>query len=154
MQAPVYNGSGCEPGSIQLFLGSDRDTIHFGTPDYRSAEGERKTCMIVLPVRPAAGTKVAISAVRVNTESALPEDATGVFQAELFIAGLKTPAMNLLLEGPLQQQDFTVLMPDEDQLVWSGCGQSANLRVNSNLIVTEGSVQVVSLRVRLKISPC
>lgn len=152
--APVYAGSGCEAGTIELFFGSEREMVYFGTHDYKAEAGERKTCMIVLPVQAAPKTKVAISSVKVKTSSLLPENSTGVFQAELFMAGLRTPAMNILLEGPLSKDEVQVLIPDEKHLLWSGCGQSANLRVNSDLTVTDGSVQVVSLRVRLKTSPC
>lgn len=157
LETPVYGGSGCVPGSVQSVLTSDRESIHFVTPGYRAdaeeAEGV-KTCMVVLPVEAAPNTRVAISAVRVKTSSLLPEEATGVFQAELFIAGLRTPAMNLKFEGPMNKGDITVLEPEEKDLVWSGCGQSVNLRLNSSLFVTEGSIQVESLRVRLITKPC
>jgi hypothetical protein len=154
IQTPLYGGSGCEAGTIEPFWGSDPDTIYFTTPDYRAEIGKRKTCMLVLPVQPEPKTRVAITSVRVKTSSFLPEDSTGVFQAELFMAGLRTPAMNIIFEGPLEKSDINVLMPDENRLIWSGCGQSANLRVNSSLTATEGAVQVVSLRIGLKTIPC
>ncbi|MEI6806502.1 MAG: DUF4360 domain-containing protein [Myxococcaceae bacterium] len=154
IQAPVYAGSGCEAGTIEPFFGSEREMIYFGTPAYKAEAGKQKNCMLVLPVQAAPKTKVAIVSLKVKTSSALLEDSNAVFQAELFMAGLRTPAMNILFEGPLTTEDTVVLIPEDRYLIWSGCGQSANLRVNSSLTVTDGSVQVVSLRVRLKTVPC
>lgn len=154
LAAPAYNGSGCEPGTIQLAITPERDEIFLETPSYVSQKSERKTCMMALPIQAEPGTKVAIASIYFKSDAHLEQGDTAVFQAELFLAGFKSPAMNFQLEGPLSKTQVSFLAPLESGLVWSGCGQSANLRVNTNLISMGGPVKILSLGVRLKTKPC
>lgn len=154
LEKPVYSGSGCESGSGEFFLSSGNHQIYLSTPGYASEWGERKVCMVVLPVQAMPGKTVAIESVRVKFRSDLPADSTSVFQAEMFLAGLRSPAQNFILEGPSAQEQSFVIAPEPERLFWSGCGQSANLRLNTNLISSEGSMRVISLRVRLVSSSC
>ena len=151
---PAYNGSGCEVGTIQLAITPEKDEIFLETPKYVSESSERKTCMMALPIQAKAGTKVTVTSIYFKSDAHLEQGDTGVFQAELFLAGLKSQAMNFQLEGPLHKTQVSFLAPLESGLIWSGCGQSANLRVNTNLISTGGPLKILSLGVRLKTKPC
>lgn len=151
---PAYNGSGCEVGTIQLAISPERDEIFLETPKYISESGERKTCMIALPIGAQPGRKVAIASIYFKSDAHLEQGETAVFQAELFLAGLKSQAMNFQLEGAVHKTQVSQLVPVESGLIWSGCGQSANLRVNTNLISTGGPMKILSLGVRIKTKPC
>lgn len=154
LAVPAYNGSGCEAGTIQLAITPERDEIFLETPSYVSQKSERKTCMMALPIQAFAGTKVAIASIYFKSDAKLRQGDTAVFQAELFLAGLKSSAMNFTLEGPLNKTQVSFLAPTEAELIWSGCGQAANLRVNTNLISTGGPIKILSLGVQVKTKPC
>lgn len=154
LQNPAYGGSGCEAGSVRLAITPEKDEVFFEMSNYRSVAGERKTCLLVLPIQASPGTRVAIASIYLKNNAQLGQNETAVFQAELFLAGLRGPIMSLMRDGPSTNSEVSFLAPDESKLVWSGCGQSANLRVNTSLNTLGGSMQVFSLGVQLKTGPC
>jgi hypothetical protein len=154
LATPAYNGSGCEVGTIRLAITPERNEVFLETPNYISSADARKTCMLALPIQASPGTKVAISSIYFKSDAHLEYGDTAVFQAELFLAGLKSPTLIFQVEGSLNKTQVSFLAPTESELIWSGCGQSANLRVNTNLLSTGGTFKILSLGARLKTKPC
>lgn len=142
-ETAVYSGSGCQ--QVESFLTSDKYMFYFGTPKYVASEGEEKSCILVLPVRPKQGIKVAVSHIKIRSSAQLPDKASAHFQAQ---------SMNHVFEGPLKQEITVVLTIEEEDLLWSDCGRPANLKMHTSLKVPEGSVQIISLRLGLKTNPC
>lgn len=153
----VYGGSGCLPGSSEIFSSPKQRSFKILPTAYEAKDGERKTCLLVLPARWPANTKIAISALQVKSHHQLEENGSAVFQAEFFMPGAKTKAMKWVADDRSKSTNSVWLIPENNQLLWTDCGNGSsgvNLRVNTSLIATRGSIKVHSLRVKLRLSHC
>jgi len=144
--APAYGGSGCPAGSASLTVSPDSSEVSVLFDEYVAEAGrqvnktiDRKSCNLAVPVIVPQGFSVAIFKVDYRGFNAIPSGARTRLDAEYFWAGLTGPRVSRTFLGPAND-NFTVT--DELQasaLVWSACGASTNLRINSSMMAQTNS---------------
>ena len=129
-------GSGCPAGTVSAVLGSNQLSLKFSR--YVATAGgarslDRKACGIAIPFRVPSGMSVAIVGVQYAGRNKLPAGSTATLRTETFFAGGTGPVVAKSFAGPSTgSYRFT---STASAPVWSACGASFNLRINSSLIV-------------------
>lgn len=131
-------GTGCPAGTVSASLTGGGSTLSLRFSKYRAAAGgarsfDRKACGVAIPFTVPAGQSVAIVGVQYAGRNKLPAGATATLQTETFFAGGRGPVVEKTFAGPsTSSYRFTSVASAP---VWSACGASLNLRVNSSLRV-------------------
>jgi hypothetical protein len=149
---PGYGGTGCPAGSASVTVSPDQKSLSFLFDSYVTEAGyttgrqiDRKSCNLSVPVHVPQGYSIAVINVDYRGFNALPSGGSSRFNAEYFWAGSRGPTMGRDFYGPLNQ-DYTLtnnLLATS--LVWTPCGASVNLRVNSSLMVKTNSASQQAL---------
>lgn len=138
---PSYGGTGCPAGSASVTLSPDSSAISLLFDSYVTEAGnttgrrvDRKSCNITVPVAVPNGYSVAVFQVDYRGFNLIPRGAMNRFDVEYFWAGSQGPRFSRMFTGP-QNDNFSLTDNLIAQtLVWSPCGQSVNLRVNSSMM--------------------
>jgi hypothetical protein len=138
---PDYGGSGCPAGSASTVLSPEEDTLSILFDSYVSEAGgttgrrvDRKSCAIGIPVEVPQGFSVAVFQVDYRGANIIPPGGMNRFNVEYFWAGVRGPTISRAFTGPTNG-DFT--LTDSllaTTLVWTPCGQSVTLRINSSMM--------------------
>ncbi|MBE9216055.1 DUF4360 domain-containing protein [Plectonema cf. radiosum LEGE 06105] len=130
-----YGGSGCPAGSASVTVSPDGQELSILFDGYvadasaKPAE-RRKNCNLTIPVKVPAGFQVSVY--KFDYRGYVAPATTGRLTAEYFFAGQRGPKIVRNIRG---EKDY--LASDNIQtLVWSRCGDSVNMRVNSGLSAT------------------
>lgn len=143
--APGYGGNGCPAGSASVTLSPDKKSLTLIFDQYLVEAGGinarvgRKSCNIAIPVHVPNGLSVSIISADYRGFNSLPRGARSTFSAEYFFAGQRGPKATRSFYGPL---DSDYLIENDlvvGALVWSRCGESVNLRVNSSMTTITNS---------------
>lgn len=132
-------GTGCPAGTVSASLTGGGSTLSLKFSQYRASAGgartlDRKACGIAIPFTVPAGRSVAIVGVQYAGRNRLPAGATATLRTETFFAGGTGPIVAKTFSGPSTgSYRFTSVASAP---VWSACGASFNLRINSSLRVT------------------
>lgn len=144
-------GTGCPAGTVSAALGTNQLSLRFSK--YVASAGgarsfDRKACGISVPFTVPAGQSVAIVGVQYKGLNRLPSGATATLTTETFFAGGKGPKVARTFKGPTSgSYSFTSVASAP---VWSACGGSFNLRINSSLRVNTTGGKSASSSVRLQ----
>jgi hypothetical protein len=146
---PGYGGTGCPAGSASVVVAPDQKSLSILFDSYVTEAGnptgrqiDRKSCNLTVPVHVPQGYSVAVFHVDYRGFNALPAGATSRFNVEYFWAGSRGPIVNNNFNGPLNQNYILSNNLLASALVWTPCGASVNLRVNSSLMTrTNASMQ-------------
>ncbi|MCE3011175.1 MAG: DUF4360 domain-containing protein [Proteobacteria bacterium] len=143
---PAYGGSGCPAGTAAVTVSPDEQAISVLFDQYTVEAGrttgrrlDRKNCNLTIPVQVPQGYSVAVFQVDYRGYLAVPRGGAARFDAEYFWAGSQGPRLSRQFNGPTNDL-FT--LTDEllaRTLVWSRCGESVNLRVNTSILVQANS---------------
>lgn len=151
-----HGGTGCPAGSVVTDT-NENDEIEIVFDQFLAQSGgskkiDRKSCAVSIPVVGRAGFQYALA---LYGEGYVDVDrgARATFNQEVFFAGSKGPINTKNFVGP-KSQVFDTLGGEE--LQWTPCGQSANLRANLSLLTRgEGSAQLDHLFIKvLQIRSC
>jgi len=136
---PGYAGSGCRAGTASVTLSPDFTALSILFDNYIGEAGgstgkpmDRKSCNIAVPVHVPQGYSVSLIKIDYRGFAAIPQGGRGVFRAEYFWAGVRGPDFLINRQEPY---NGNFLLQDEliaSAVVWSPCGQSINLRVNTS----------------------
>lgn len=136
---PGYGGSGCPAGSASITLSPGQKSLSIIFDEFIVEAGgrkkiARKSCNIAIPVHVPQGLSVSIIKVDYRGFVSQAKGATTRLSTEYFFAGKKGLKLRRIFKGE-QEEDFTLT----DTLglfaqVWSACGKSVNLRVNTSLL--------------------
>lgn len=139
---PGYGGTGCPAGSASVTLSPGEDAISILFDQYLVEAGyttnrkvDRKSCNISVPVLVPQGYSVAVFSIDYRGFLALPANTYASLKAEYFWAGIQGPRMERSGNGPLTSNYIVRDDVVATSMVWSPCGQSVNLRVNTSLMV-------------------
>jgi hypothetical protein len=143
---PAYGGTGCPAGSASTTVSPDQQSLSILFDSYVTEAGnttgkqvDRKSCNITVPVHVPQGYSVAVFQVDYRGFNALPSGARSRFNAEYFWAGSQGPTISRNFLGPINN-DFTLTNNlIASTLVWTPCGASVNLRVNTSLMTSTNS---------------
>jgi hypothetical protein len=138
---PGYGGTGCPAGSASVTVSPDQQALSILFDNYVTEAGgatgrqvDRKSCNITVPVYVPQGYSVAVFQVDYRGFNALPAGGRSRFNAEYFWAGSQGPTISRNFTGPINT-DFTLSNNlIASTLVWTPCGASVNLRVNTSLM--------------------
>lgn len=139
---PAYGGTGCPGGSASATLSPDETALSILFDSYVAEAGasvgktlDRKSCNISVPVQVPQGYSVAIFQVDYRGFNLIPgRGAYTRLDTEYFWAGSRGPRFSRVYSGP-QTDNYT--QSDgliAQTLVWTPCGASVNLRVNSSVM--------------------
>lgn len=142
MGSPSYGGSGCPGGTASVSLSPTEDAISILFDAFGASAGgdtkkrvDRKSCNLSIPVTIPQGYSVSVIQVDYRGFNLIP--ASGAYtrlNTEYFWAGIRGPMFTKLFVGP-QNKDFTTSNGIiAESLVWTPCGASVNLRVNSSIM--------------------
>jgi hypothetical protein len=132
-----YGGSGCPDSTATIVTNDARTSALLSLSDYTVGDAnrslDRKTCALAVPTSVPDGVAVAIRGVAVIGSVELPEGLEATLGLEAFVTGEVGEVTELTLTG-LRAGNWqrTIVIP-WDKLVWTGCGDDNNLRVNTSL---------------------
>jgi hypothetical protein len=139
---PAYGGSGCPAGSASVTLAPDQKSLSILFDSYITEAGgvtrrrlDRKSCNIAIPVQVPQGYSVSVFQVDYRGFNSLPRGARSVFNVEYFFAGSQGPRQTKTFSGPTDQNYQLSDLLSASALVWTPCGASTNLRINSSMMV-------------------
>lgn len=139
---PSYGGSGCPAGSASAVLSPDANELSVLFDQYIVEAGgntgktvDRKSCNLAIPVHVPQGLSVSILKVDYRGYNMLPSGASSQLSAEYFFAGGRGPKTIRDFRGSLDSEYTVSDSLVATALVWSRCGESVNLRVNSAMQV-------------------
>ncbi len=143
---PAYGGTGCPAGTASVSVSPAGDAVSILFDQYVAEAGrttarriDRKSCNITIPVSVASGYSVAVFAVDYRGYNAVPSGGVARFDAEYFWAGSRGPRISRVFNGPIN--DIYSLTDNllATTLVWTPCGASVNLRINSSMMAQSNS---------------
>ena len=138
--SPSYGGSGCPAGTASVTLSPSEDALSILFDAFSASAGsstgkrvDRKSCNLSIPVTIPQGYSVAVIQTDYRGFNFVPSSGAYTrLNTEYFWAGIRGPMFSKLFTGP-QNRDFTTSNGIiAESLVWTPCGASVNLRVNSD----------------------
>lgn len=137
----AYGGTGCPGGSASVTLSPDSTALSILFDTYVAEAGgntgktiDRKSCNISIPVFVPQGFSVAVFKVDYRGYTAVPAAGQAKFDAEYFWAGARGPKMSRILTGPYNDNYTLTDELNTTSTVWTPCGASVNLRVNTSMM--------------------
>ena len=137
---PGYGGSGCAQGTVSATLSPDYKQLSILFDQYVvEAQGgttiARKNCNVTIPVHVPQGLSVSVLQADYRGYNGLPRGANSQLTAEYFFAGVAGPKTSRMFYGGLDEEYLVRHNLLASAIVWSGCGQDVNLRINSAMRV-------------------
>lgn len=139
---PAYGGTGCPAGSASVTLSPDETALSILFDAYLAEAGsvtgktvDRKSCNISIPVQVPSGYSVSIFQVDYRGFNLIP--AAGAYtrmDTEYFWAGSRGPRFARVYSGPTADNYTLSDGLVAQTMVWTPCGASVNLRVNSSVM--------------------
>ncbi|NUN04984.1 MAG: DUF4360 domain-containing protein [Bdellovibrio sp.] len=136
---PAYGGTGCPAGTASVTLSPDQTALSILFDGYVTEAGggrrvDRKSCNISVPVQVPQGYSVSVFQVDYRGFNAIPRGGQSRFDAEYFWAGARGPRISRTFIGPVN--DVYTLTDNliATAQIWSPCGESVNLRVNTSMM--------------------
>lgn len=144
-------GTGCPAGTVVASLSGGGTVLSLKFTSYRGVAGgaksfDRKACGIAIPFTAPPGKSVAIVGVQFKGRATLPAGATGTISAETFFAGGNGPVISQTVSGP-KSGSFTFTTVGSSK-IWSACGASFNLRINSSIKVETAGGKPATISIR------
>lgn len=139
---PAYGGTGCPGGTASVTLSPSEDAISILFDQFVAEAGDttgrrtdRKSCNISIPVQVPNGYSVAVFQTDYRGFNLIPGGAAYTrLDTEYFWAGIRGPRFAQLYRGPQVDNYINTNGVLASALVWSPCGASVNLRVNSSIM--------------------
>lgn len=135
----AYGGTGCPAGSASVTLSPDQTALSILFDNYVAEAGsgrrvDRKSCNISVPVQVPQGYSVAVFQVDYRGFNSIPRGGQSRFDAEYFWAGARGPRVSRTFVGPVSDMYTISDGLIANSLVWTPCGASVNLRVNTSMM--------------------
>lgn len=139
---PSYGGNGCPAGTASVTLSPSEDAISILFDAFSASAGsgtgkrvDRKSCNLSIPVTIPQGYSVSVIQTDYRGFNYVPSSGAYTrLNTEYFWAGIRGPMFSKLFTGP-QNKDFTTSNGIiAESLVWTPCGASINMRVNSSIM--------------------
>lgn len=139
---PSYGGTGCPAGTASAMLSPDEDSISILFDQFVAEAGhttgrrvDRKSCNISVPVTVPQGYSVAVIQTDYRGFNLIPSSgAYNRLDTEYFWAGIRGPRYSRVFNGPTNDNYTQSNGVIASSLVWTPCGASVNLRINSSIM--------------------
>jgi len=144
---PQYGGNGCPAGSASVSLSPGEDALSILFDQFSAEAGattgrrvDRKACNLTVPVSVPNGYSVSVIQVDYRGFNLVPGNGAYTrLNTEYFWAGIRGPMYSNMFRGP-NNQDFTLSSGVlASAVVWTPCGASVNLRVNTSIMAQSNS---------------
>jgi Domain of unknown function (DUF4360) len=142
IQGAGYGGTGCPAGSASVNVSPDGQELSILFDKFKADRSQRRaSCNLTIPIKVPQGFQ--ISLYDADYRGYVAPNTSGRLRSEYFFAGQKGPIFERTFQG---ETDYNV----RDSLatvanVWSRCGDSVNMRVNSSMTSSgQGSASVDS----------
>jgi Domain of unknown function (DUF4360) len=137
--SPAYGGTGCPAGTASITLSPDQTALSILFDGYVAEAGgsrrvDRKSCNISVPVQVPSGYSVAVFQVDYRGFNSIPRGAQSRLDAEYFWAGSRGPRIARSWVGPINDSYTVSDGLIASTMVWTPCGASVNLRVNTSMM--------------------
>ncbi|WP_374074533.1 DUF4360 domain-containing protein [Bdellovibrio bacteriovorus] len=147
---PAYGGTGCPAGSASVTLSPDNTALSILFDSYVAEAGngrrvDRKSCNISVPVQVPQGYSVSVFQVDYRGFNSVPRGGQARFDAEYFWAGARGPRISRTFVGPYNDVYTVSDGLIASAMVWSPCGASVNLRVNTSMMAQTNARQEQTL---------
>lgn len=147
---PAYGGTGCPAGSASVTLSPDNTALSILFDSYVAEAGngrrvDRKSCNISVPVHVPQGYSVSVFQVDYRGFNSVPRGGQARFDAEYFWAGARGPRISRTFVGPYNDVYTVSDGLIASAMVWSPCGASVNLRVNTSMMAQTNARQEQTL---------
>ncbi len=143
---PAYGGTGCPAGTASVSVSPGQDAVSILFDQYVTEAGrttgrriDRKSCNITVPVRVPQGYSVAVLQVDYRGYNAIPSGGYSRFDADYFWAGSQGVRSSRTFNGPVNNNFSVTDDLIATTVVWTPCGASVNLRVNSSMMAQSNS---------------
>jgi hypothetical protein len=136
IQGISYGGSGCPGGSASISVNPNGQELTILFVNKLSANNDRKSCNLSIPIRIPQGFQVSFSGIEYrgyvapNTQASL--------RSEYFFAGSRGPIFSHTFTG-----ETTYNIRDRLPELWSRCGDSVNMRVNTAVTARGSGIATV-----------
>ena len=143
---PAYGGTGCPAGTASVTLSPEQDAISILFDQFVAEAGsstgkrvDRKNCNLAIPVQIPQGYSVSVIQTDYRGFNLVPSGGYNRLDTEYFWAGVRGPRFSKVFSGP-QNANYTQTNGIiADTLVWTPCGASITLRVNSSIMAQSNS---------------
>lgn len=142
---PQMGGSGCPHGSTQAVISPDGKTLKITLDSYSVEAGKvhgrpesRANCGFAIPVQVPSGYSISISGAKFNGAYDLPPGSSSKLKVEYFFAGQSGSIITKSYNGPSRDNYSILIAPSLAGVVWSPCGASTNIRMNTSGDVKAG----------------
>lgn len=139
---PEHGGTACPQGTVSATVSPDGNEVSILFDQYVAEAGgatgkslDRKSCNIAIPVLVPQGYSVSIFQVDYRGFAAIPRGGRGQFNVEYFFAGSRGVRTSKLLRAGTESDYLFTDRLEASALVWSACGASTNLRMNTSMLV-------------------
>ncbi|MBT8225409.1 MAG: DUF4360 domain-containing protein [Dactylosporangium sp.] len=147
IEVMTVNGSGCPAGTAAVAMSEDNTAFTVTYSDYLAMVGVgaspidfRKNCQLSLRINVPSGFTYAVAQADYRGFAYLEAGATGLERASYYFQGSSlTTASSHWFPGPLVDNWQATDTADVAALVFSPCGESRNLNVNTELRVMAGT---------------
>ena len=143
---PEHGGTACPQGTVSATVSPDGNEVSILFDQYVVEAGgstgkslDRKSCNIAIPVRVPQGYSVSIFQVDYRGFASIPYGGRGQFNVEYFFAGSRGLRANKALRSGSQSDYLFSDRLEASALVWSACGASTNLRMNTSMLVSSNA---------------
>ena len=139
---PSYGGTGCPAGTASVTLSPSQDALSILFDQFVAEAGgiygrrvDRKSCNLSIPVQIPQGYSVAVIQTDYRGFNLVPAmGAMNKIESEYFWAGIRGPKYSQIYRGPIND-NFTLSNGIlAESLVWTPCGATITLRVNTNIM--------------------
>ncbi|WP_020559690.1 DUF4360 domain-containing protein [Thiofilum flexile] len=138
---PSYGGSGCPAGSASASISPDGSALSILFDSFTVEAGGsnarvgRKSCNLSIPVRVPNGFSVSLIDADYRGFVDVPRGSMARLDTEYFFAGTQGPKFTTTFTGPYSNSYTKSHNLIATSNIWSACGASVNLRVNSGMMV-------------------
>ena len=143
---PGYGGTGCPRGTASATLSPDKKSLSILFDRYYAEAGrsagktiDRKTCNVAIPVHVPQGFSISIFKIDYRGFVSVPRGGQAKFNVEYFFAGSRGPSFAKTFRGATEKEYLLTNKIGMGALVWTPCGKSVNLRVNSSILARTNS---------------
>ncbi|MBF0363186.1 MAG: DUF4360 domain-containing protein [Oligoflexia bacterium] len=138
---PNAAGTACKGGVINYEYYVEEGKLIFSLEGYQAAAGgmtgkriDRKTCNIAIPVSLPEKVSIGLAMKQLNGWAQMPSGGSAKLRTETFFAGESGVVVERDFNGSESNNDNGG-WDEENQTLWSPCGITNNLRINTSLLV-------------------
>lgn len=141
MGDPTFFGSGCLVNTVKIATSRDGQSVSIRFSAFNASttpilNRDRKSCSLAVPVAVLPGISIGVFQVDYRGHAFVPPvtNAYTEFQANYFFAGATGPTYKKTWNASSNEDLVISNKLGVSAIIWSPCGQSANLRINTSLM--------------------